>query len=63
MSKDLTGKIGTVVGWGRDERGNTVSNELKEVQIKAIDNEVCIKDDDRYAGLVTDKTYCAGKQS
>ncbi|KAG8236527.1 hypothetical protein J437_LFUL015801, partial [Ladona fulva] len=56
----LIGKLGTVVGWGRDEHGNKVSSIPRLASIPIVSQEECLRSGQSYAYLTSNRTFCAG---
>ncbi|EAT33563.1 AAEL014163-PA [Aedes aegypti] len=58
--KDLTGKVGTVVGWGITET-NEVSSVLKEAELPVVDTLTCLTSNRYVFGPTLEKgMFCAG---
>ncbi|XP_022907539.1 chymotrypsinogen A-like [Onthophagus taurus] len=58
----ITGRLGTVVGWGIDQRNTSFSSDLRHAEIPVISGETCKEKDDFYRKHTNEKTYCAGGQ-
>ncbi|KAF4530806.1 hypothetical protein B566_EDAN017105, partial [Ephemera danica] len=56
----VVNKKGTVVGWGKDEQGNRVTDIPKMVNMPLVSQEECLRSHRNYYYLTSDNTYCAG---
>ncbi|XP_077298840.1 serine protease gd-like [Arctopsyche grandis] len=56
----LVGRTGTVVGWGKDEYGNSVTPDLKKSTAKVSSTEECQRNDPRIIPFTSSTTMCAG---
>ncbi|XP_059481296.1 serine protease gd-like [Neocloeon triangulifer] len=52
---------GQVVGWGRDEYGNSLTSTPKEIEMSVHSDYICKQDND-IANLMTNWTLCAGSR-
>ncbi|KAF2900994.1 hypothetical protein ILUMI_05193 [Ignelater luminosus] len=52
---------GTVAGWGRDETGENVVFEAKKIDIPIADQVTCLRSDDGFREITSNRTFCAGK--
>ncbi|XP_031330602.1 serine protease gd-like [Photinus pyralis] len=59
-SVSITGRQGVVIGWGRDEFFNEYVPEPKEVKIPVVSQEDCLRSDERFLRLTSNRTFCAG---
>lgn len=60
ISSDLTGKFGTVVGWGLTE-SDEISRKLKTTRMPVVDAITCLKSDRVLFGRTLDEgLFCAG---
>lgn len=57
---DLINTRGTVAGWGMDETNATVQIS-KFAQIPVVSQFDCLKADQAFREITSDKTFCAGK--
>lgn len=57
----ITGKKGKLAGWGRDENSNPYVEEAKQVELNIVGQEECLRKDERYLKLTSNRTFCAGK--
>ncbi|KAF4527155.1 hypothetical protein B566_EDAN007201 [Ephemera danica] len=51
---------GTVVGWGRDEKGNRVSDEPRQLVMPLATQEECLRSHRDFLYLTSENTFCAG---
>ncbi|XP_077298829.1 serine protease gd-like isoform X2 [Arctopsyche grandis] len=58
----LVGKTGTVVGWGKDENGNSVTPEPKKATARVASTEECQRNDPRIIPFTSSTTMCAGNK-
>ncbi|KAK9874456.1 hypothetical protein WA026_002797 [Henosepilachna vigintioctopunctata] len=56
----IVGRKGTVVGWGRDEHGHKVSPEPKQIEMPIVSQEKCLRSDDSFVHITSERTFCAG---
>lgn len=54
------GKDGTIVGWGKDEHGNQFVEEPKQLKVPIVSHEGCLRSDERFLKLTSNRTFCAG---
>lgn len=59
-SVSITGRQGTVIGWGRDEFFNEYVPEPKEVKMPVVSQEECLRSDERFLRITSNRTFCAG---
>lgn len=59
---EVEGKMGTVVGWGRDGSGNIVTPEPKKINIPIVSEVVCLRSSDTYRYITSKRTFCAGRR-
>lgn len=57
----IVGKEGTVAGWGRDENNNQYVDEARQLSFPIVTQEVCLRSDERFLKLTSNRTLCAGK--
>lgn len=57
--KDVEGRTGTVVGWGRDENGQLL-DVANQVEIPIVDNLACVQRSPTLIDNVSSRTFCAG---
>lgn len=57
----LATQMGTVVGWGKDHTGN-VADIPNKIQIPIVTNDICLRSNDNYGLITSDRTFCAGKR-
>ncbi|XP_076749394.1 serine protease gd [Xylocopa sonorina] len=58
--KNVIGKIGYVVGWGRDELGNPYVMEPRQTKSPIVQQNVCISSHPKFAAVSSNRTFCAG---
>ncbi|XP_063218551.1 serine protease gd-like isoform X2 [Bacillus rossius redtenbacheri] len=56
----IVGKLGTVVGWGRDEKGNQVTATPRMVRIPVVSQEDCLRSQPDFVLFTSSRTLCAG---
>ncbi|KAG4079790.1 hypothetical protein HA402_014921 [Bradysia odoriphaga] len=56
---EVTGKLGTVVGWGKTEE-NQLSNALRHANIPVVSSSTCSSLSAKFAQYLTERTFCAG---
>ncbi|XP_077284492.1 serine protease gd-like [Arctopsyche grandis] len=54
------GKIATVVGWGKDERGTIITPEPRVARIPIVSTEKCRSSRPEFIQLTSERTLCAG---
>ncbi|KAK7861955.1 hypothetical protein R5R35_006324 [Gryllus longicercus] len=59
-SRDIVGKKGTVIGWGRSELGEAPTDEPQLVELPVVSQEECRRSDPRFRFLTSQRTLCAG---
>jgi secreted trypsin-like serine protease len=57
--EDVAGKMGVVVGWGRDENSEK-TNTPRMVTVKIISEIDCLRAHETYKSLTSNRTLCAG---
>lgn len=57
----VVGDTGVVAGWGKDENGLAQSPTPKQVTLPIVTQEECLRSHDDFAGITSDRTFCAGK--
>lgn len=50
-----------ILGWGRDEDDNTFVDEPKQIEMPVVSQEDCLRSDDRFLKLTSNRTFCAGQ--
>lgn len=58
----VRGKMGKIAGWGRDESGKAVVEEAKQLEIPVVGQEECLRSDERFFKLTSNRTFCAGNR-
>lgn len=58
--KEIVGEKGAVVGWGRDENGNLVTEEPKQVLLPVVSQEMCKNSHATFKDVTSNRTFCAG---
>ncbi|XP_054281031.1 serine protease gd-like [Macrosteles quadrilineatus] len=56
----IVGHIGTVVGWGRDGKGNKMSPIPRVMEIPIVSTEECVQSHNEFVFLTSSSTLCAG---
>nr|XP_023020663.1 serine protease gd-like [Leptinotarsa decemlineata] len=56
----IVGKQGTVVGWGRDENGDLMTAEPKQIQLPVVSQEACLRSSYQFQYITSNRTFCAG---
>lgn len=59
--KDIVGVMGTVVGWGKDEYGDFMTEVPKKVQMPVVSHEECIRSKYSFKEITSERTFCAGE--
>ncbi|GAB0088229.1 Serine protease gd [Sergentomyia squamirostris] len=55
-----TGRLGVIVGWGRDEKNNLVTYEPRRLEIPIVSEAECLAADEIFSVIITPRTFCAG---
>lgn len=55
---DITGKIGIIVGWGKNENGDPEPDEPKKARVRVVTQQACAQQD-LLRNIISDKTFCA----
>lgn len=58
----LEGRMGTIVGWGRDEKGQITTPEPKKIQAPIVSESACLRSSDTFSKITSNRTFCAGNQ-
>lgn len=58
--KDIEGEQGTVVGWGKDENGDFMTEVPKKVTMPVVSQEDCIRSKYSFRDITSERTFCAG---
>ncbi|KOC62369.1 Serine protease gd [Habropoda laboriosa] len=56
----VVGKVGHVVGWGRDESGNRNTEEPRQTAAPIVSQEDCLWSNTNFVSLTSNRTFCAG---
>ncbi|XP_015432594.1 PREDICTED: serine protease gd-like [Dufourea novaeangliae] len=56
----VVGKVGTVVGWGRDENGNQYLQEPRMINARIASQETCLRSQSKFVDITSSRTFCAG---
>lgn len=60
---NIVGKMGKVVGWGRDPNSNRIlTNEPNEIDIPIVSNENCLSSHPLIPKVASNRTFCAGRR-
>lgn len=58
--KEVVGRTGTVVGWGKDETGDFMTEVPKMVTLPVVSQEECIRSKYSFREITSERTFCAG---
>lgn len=61
--KDLIGKTGYVVGWGKTEDTVVSTATPRWAEIPVVDILTCIRSNDAFNQITSDRTFCAGNRT
>ncbi|KAF5281672.1 hypothetical protein FQR65_LT14602 [Abscondita terminalis] len=61
-TESIVGDEGVVVGWGRDEFFNEYVPEPRELTMPVVSQEDCLRSDERFLKLTSNRTFCAGSR-
>ncbi|XP_076641281.1 proclotting enzyme [Halictus rubicundus] len=56
-------RLGTVVGWGRDEYGNVYVDEPRMIRAPIVSQETCVFSKYEFAVVGSNRTFCAGTKN
>ncbi|XP_059616531.1 uncharacterized protein LOC132261647 [Phlebotomus argentipes] len=56
----IVGRVGVVVGWGRDEHGNVNTPEPKKAEVPVVSDATCLRSNEAFSKITTDRTFCGG---
>lgn len=56
----VVGRVGTVVGWGRDEHGHVLSPEPRAARLPIVSQEACLRSRPEFLHVTSERTFCAG---
>lgn len=51
------------LGWGKDETGVDYVQEPRQLQIPIVSQEECLRSDERFFRITSNRTFCAGDNS
>ncbi|XP_033299819.1 proclotting enzyme-like isoform X1 [Bombus bifarius] len=60
---NVVGKVGYVVGWGRDELGNPYVQEPRQIKVPIVAQEVCLWSNSNFVAFTSNRTFCAGQRN
>lgn len=60
---DLIGKLGLVAGWGKTEKDAVSTPEPKWTQIPVVAETTCLRSDNSFSALTSERTFCAGDRT
>lgn len=60
--EDLIGKNGIVAGWGKTEFDSISTKQPKWTELPVVDLLTCIRSNDAFNKLTSDRTFCAGNE-
>ncbi|XP_012252479.2 serine protease gd-like isoform X1 [Athalia rosae] len=58
----VVGKVGFVVGWGRDELGNPVTVEPRMAKVPIVSQEECLRSNADFVEITSNRTFCGGSR-
>jgi secreted trypsin-like serine protease len=61
-ANDLVGRTGVIAGWGKTEMDAVPSSSPKWAEIPVVDLLTCIRSNNAFNILTSDRTFCAGKK-
>lgn len=59
---EIVGKSGTVVGWGSDGYGATVTATPRSIKIPIVSEVDCLRSSQAFATITSNRTFCAGRK-
>lgn len=59
---DVVGSIGTVVGWGSDGHGQTVTQTPRSINIPIVSEGDCLRSSAIFGFITSDRSFCAGRK-
>ncbi|KAK1124532.1 hypothetical protein K0M31_006880 [Melipona bicolor] len=63
LLSNVVGKVGHVVGWGRDEAGNRYVQEPRQTKSPIVAQEVCLWSNRNFVAFTSNRTFCAGERN
>lgn len=60
---DLTkvvGQTGIIAGWGKNDKGVLNTDFPKKVSVPIVSDGTCLRANDAFAHITSDRTFCAG---
>lgn len=57
----IVGDKGKVVGWGKDEKGDLMTAEPKQITLPVVSQEECLWSSETFKFITSNRTFCAGK--
>ncbi|XP_018335651.1 serine protease gd [Agrilus planipennis] len=61
--QNVVNSRGVVVGWGRDENGQVVTFEPKQVTMPIVAQEACLRSNKAFADITSNRSFCAGDRN
>lgn len=59
---DVVGTIGTVVGWGSDGHGQTVTKTPRSINIPIVSEGDCLRSSATFGIITSNRSFCAGRK-
>lgn len=56
----VVGKLGTIVGWGRDEKGQKSTNDPLRTDVPIVSQFDCLRNKTEFVAITSERTFCAG---
>lgn len=60
--ESVVNQEGWVVGWGRDESGQTVTPEPRRTITPIVSDNMCLRSSDTFRYITSNRTFCAGRK-
>lgn len=61
--RDIEGKMGKVVGWGKDLNSNQLTTSIpKEIDIPVVAQDTCLFSHQTFRTISSNRTFCAGRR-
>lgn len=58
--QQLEGRMGTVVGWGKNGRTTPASKPLMGIAVEIVSESQCLRSDPAFQFMTSNRTFCAG---
>lgn len=59
---DVVDSIGTVVGWGSDGQGQTVTQTPRSINIPIVSEVDCLRSSATFGAITASRSFCAGRK-